>query len=362
MTGKADRKKIERKSLVNQIKESATKEPEREPVIKTLPSKITTFDLATGGGLPLGQITNLVGDSSSGKTLLSCEYISAAKSQLKDDVDWFYDDVENRFSFDTKRLFGFEILKRGQKNSCTVEDFSANLKARLDHLKSGKTLIYVLDSFDALTSRAELKRALKEDRKKEIVYDDIDEKEKGSYNLEKQKKLGEFFRLRSREIKDKNCILIIISQVRMNIGVMFGAKYYRTGGKALDHWASLIIWLAEAERHKKKNLTYGITTKCKITKVGNDKPFRECMIDVIFDYGVDNITGNILYLFNQLTDRGQRKREIKDLEWDGKKFDLKELVTYIEENNQEEILAKKVVERWQKIESFISSKNRKSKW
>ncbi len=249
-------------------------------------------------------------------------------------------------------LYGFDIIKKNQINSYTIEDFTSNLRDKLTRLKEGKILIYVLDSFDALTSEAEIKR----DKEKGV---------KGTYNLEKQKNLGAFFRLRAKEIKNKNCILIIISQVRENIGVMFGPKYYRTGGKALDHWASLIVWLAEVERHRKKNLVYGITTKCRVTKVGNDKPFRENFLEIIFDYGVDNITGNILYLYNLYTEvGGKRKKKIEDelFSWEDQEYSLKALVEHIEKNNQEELLTQKVIEKWEKIENSISSKNRKSKW
>lgn len=352
MTTKEDQKKV-RRLVVAQAKQSANKDIKKESVVPMLATRITSFDLSIGGGLPIGQISNIVGDSSSGKTFLACEIIAAAKSILGDKLEWFYDDVENRFSFDTKKLYGFDFIKKGQTNSYTIEDFSSNLKSRLEKLKEGKVLIYVLDSFDALSSEAELKR-------------DDKEKEAGTYNLEKVKKLGEFFRLRAKEIKNKNCILIIISQVRENIGAMFGAKYYRTGGKALDHWASLIVWLAEVERHKKKNLTYGITTKCKVTKVGNPKPFRECFIDIIFDYGVDNITGNLLYLYDMYTDRGKRKEkfEKETFKWgdSSHEYSFKGMVEHIEKNNLEEELCLKVKDKWEENESIVSSKNRKERW
>ncbi len=351
MKTREDLKKV-RKRIVSQVNESAKKESKRKSVVKTQPSKIDTFDLALGGGLPIGQISNIVGDSSSGKTLLASEFIAAARALLGDKLEWFYDDIENRYSFNTQHLYGFDIIKKNQINSYTIEDFTSNLRDKLTRLKEGKILIYVLDSFDALTSEAEIKR----DKEKGV---------KGTYNLEKQKNLGAFFRLRAKEIKNKNCILIIISQVRENIGVMFGPKYYRTGGKALDHWASLIVWLAEVERHRKKNLVYGITTKCRVTKVGNDKPFRENFLEIIFDYGVDNITGNILYLYNLYTEvGGKRKKKIEDelFSWEDQEYSLKALVEHIEKNNQEELLTQKVIEKWEKIENSISSKNRKSKW
>lgn len=351
MKTKEDQQKRIRRKTIEQIKEKV-KTPIKKPVVQTLPSKITTLDLSLGGGFPMGQISNIVGDSSSGKTFLASEFIAAARSKLGDKLEWFYDDVENRYSFNSQQLYGFNIIKKDQVNSYTIENFTQNLKDKLSRLREGKTLIYVLDSFDALTSDAELKR-------------DKEKGEKGTFNLEKQKNLGAFFRLRAKDIKNKNCILIIISQVRENIGMMFGPRYYRTGGKALDHWASLIVWLAEIEKHRKKGLVYGITTKCRVTKVGNAKPFRENFIEIIFDYGIDNITGNLLYLYKMYTDKtGKRKEKIESelFEWDGSDYSLKSLVEYIEKNNLEDMLKEKVMAKWEKIENSISSDYRKRKW
>lgn len=350
MTTKADHLKKTRKKIVEQVKESA-KTPRSKPLIPTLPTGITSLDLALSGGFPISQIANIVGDSSSGKTFLASEFIAAIYRLLGSKLEWFYDDVENRYSFNTKELYGFDIIKKGQINSHTIEDFTGNLKSKLSKLADGKLLIYVLDCFDMLSSEAEIKR-------------DKDKEDKGTYNLEKVKNLGKFFRLRMKDIRNKKCILIIISQVRENIGITYGPKYYRTGGKALDHMASLIMWLAETEKHRKKGRVYGITTKARITKVGNSKPFREAYMEILFDYGIDNIKTNLLYLYNLYTDQGKHKAKVEDelFQWDENEFSLKGLIHHIESNNLEKELAQKVIDKWDKIEDSISSKGRKKKW
>ena len=317
-----------------------------------LSTGITLLDCVLGGGLPVGQIVNIVGDASTGKSFLACEIIAQAKKKLGKKLVWFYDDVENRFNFDTKILYGFDIIHKVQENSYTIEDFSKNLKVQLDALKDDNILIYVLDSFDSLTSEAELKR-------------DSKEQDKGTYGLEKVKLFGQYLRLRKKDIKDKNCILIIISQVRENITAMFGAKYYRTGGKALDHLASVILWLAEVEKLTKKKLTYGISTKIKATKTSNSKPFRSCVIDILFEYGVDDIVSNILYLYDLRTDKGARKEKIATMvfDWDGMEFNgLNKLVQYIETNGLEGELRSRVIQSWIEMENEIGLNDRKKKF
>lgn len=321
-------------------------------LMRLIPTNITLLDCLLGGGLPVGQIVNIIGDSSTGKSFIACEIIAQLRKSLSDDLVWFYDDVENRFNFNTKRLFGFDVIRKNQENSYTIEDFSKNLKFELDDLKKDKILVYVLDSFDSLTSDAEVKR-------------DDKEQDKGTYGLEKVKSFGQCLRLRKKDIKDKNCILIIISQVRENINAMFGAKYYRTGGKALDHLSSVILWLAEVERLSKKKLVYGISTKIKATKTSNDKPFRECVLDIIFDYGIDIVMSNILYLYDLRTERGARKEKINNFEftWNDKTFDnLIDFLKFIEDNNLEDELAEKVKEQWDGVENAVSYEGRKKKF
>jgi RecA/RadA recombinase len=64
--------------------------------------------------------------------------------------------------------------------------------------------------------------------------------------------------------------LIIISQIRDKIGVMFGEKHSRSGGKALDFYASLIVWLTELKKIQKTikgvKRSIGISVKAKEKK------------------------------------------------------------------------------------------------
>lgn len=350
----AEKKGRTRTALVKEIADVSKEKPKssKKSISFLLPSGADLFDLALGGGLPISRIINLVGDAGASKTLLASEMIFAAKKELKGKLEWFFDDAEERYSFNTEKLYGFTMMEKDQENSYTIEDFAKNLKRRLIKLKDGWTLIYVLDSFDALSADAEVKKEKAQEAGKD---------EKGSYNLDKQKGLGKFFRLRKKDIKNKRCILIINSQVRVNIGLSFGPKYYRTGGKALDHWATVIAWLAEAEKLKKKKRAVGVTVKAKITKVGNDKPFRECFFNILFDMGVDNITSNINYLYSLKTDLGKDKKKEK-LVWDEQDFTKPALVKHIEDNDLEDELRQRVVDKWQAVEDSISSKDRKPKW
>jgi len=106
--------------------------------------------------------------------------------------------------------------------------------------RTTKPLLYILDSLDALSDEAELGR--------EIT--------KGSFGT-KAKQLSEIFRRLVVKMKKKNIQLLVISQIRDNVGVMFGKKQKRMGGKALDFYAVQVIWLAVVKKIIETKATEG---------------------------------------------------------------------------------------------------------
>jgi len=344
------------KKLTDQIVETAQKKPVKKEAPRTLSSGSFLLDLVLGGGFPIGKIVNLVGDKSTGKTLLAMEIIAKARKELGDKLKWFYNDAEAGFSFDTTDLYGFNILNESEDTySETIEDFEADLNTRLNKLKDDEYLIYVLDSFDALTTIAEKERA--EERRKALA---AGKEPKGTYAMDKAKFASEFFRLQCKKIKKKNCLLIIVSQVRDNIGVMFGEKYKRSGGKSLDFYASQILWLAEAEKHKKKDIPVGITIKAIAKKNKYGKPFRKCFVNMLFDYGIDDIKTNIDYLYDLKTNTG--KQTNPKVKWNEVEYSPKGLIKFIEENNMEKELMYEVAKKWDELELAISSQERKRRF
>jgi len=345
-------------NIVREIKESAKEKKVIEHIL--LGSGCTIFDLVTGK-FPFG-IINIIGDTSTGKTYLTLEALAYLQKNLGGKLKWFWDKAEGRFSWNTISKYGYEILteEMEKRKSTTIEDMAFNLKKEMNKLKADEILIYVVDSLDGLSSDQELDRDEKTYRAKEKGK----QFETGTYGMGKAKDLSKFFRLRAKEIEDKQCLLIVISQVRENIGITFGRKYRRNGGKGLDHYSNIIAWLAVAEKHKKKGREYGVTIKIKTDKTSNDTPGREGFIELVYDYGIDNIATNINFLYDLKTETGKNIANInkKELEWEGELFTKHKLIKYIEENEFENELSALVITKWQEIETSISSKGRKSKW
>lgn len=345
------------------IKRKPTQKKTKPEIKSTLTSSGSTLlDLILGGGFPFGKVVNFVGDRSTGKTILASEVIFAARKVYGDKLKWRYNDSERGYTFDSTYLYGFPIIDENKPPSDNIEDFDTDINHELDILEDDEFLIYVQDSLDALSSRAEIERA-QERRRLLLTKPDSPKLKTGTYGLEKQKLLGEFFRTTVGKIERKNCLIIIISQVRDNIGATFGKKYVRTGGKALDFYASTILVLAEVQKHEVTcqgtKETIGVTIKAKTDKNKIARPFKTAYIDIVFDIGIDDITANIEYLYDLKTDAG--KSRAARIEWDEKTYLPKKLVEHIENNNLECLLKQKVQDKYNSIQNELRSR-RKRKW
>lgn len=294
------------------------------------------LDMTVGGaagvyGFPGGKFINIVGDKSAGKTFLSNEIIAWAYHNLdRRKFRWVYDDCESGYSFDSRSMYGFDILSDNVR-STSVEEAFCNISNFADSLKNDQFGIYVLDSLDALTSTEQNDRAA--ERLKAFENDKAFDK--GSYGMGKQKYLSqEFFPQLCGKIQNKNILVIIISQIRENVDMFSFEKYTRSGGKALDFYAHSVIWLATCKKVEKAGVAVGVVVKAKTTKSKTPRPFRGCFVSFIYDYGLDGIGSGIDYLFDLRTPKGELNNKARALQWDGGgKLDLKALKDFLAEFN-----------------------------
>lgn len=252
-------------------------------------SGCTLIDCVLGGGWAVGRVANVVGDRSTGKTLLAIE-ACANFARTFDTGRIRYAEVEGAFDKPYAEALGLPLDRiefaetEDGSTIFTVEDWFEDLNAWAQELTEDQHGLYILDSFDALSDRAELKR-------------DIDE---ATYGGNKAKQSGQVFRRVVQLLNQKQITLFIISQTRDKIGVTFGEKHSRSGGRALDFYASQALWLAQITKFKKtikgveRPIGVKIKAKCKKNKVG--LPFRECEFDLMFGYGVDDVSTNVAWL------------------------------------------------------------------
>jgi len=299
----------------------------------------TILDCTLGGGFALGRIANVVGDKSTSKTSLATETVVNFFRQYPDGHAFYR---ETEFAFDTSyaEALGMPLdrVEFGdpEKLVVTVEDFARDLGAFVHkRLSDGKPGIYVLDSLDALSDEAEMER-------------DIGE---GSYGTKKAAKMSELLRIAASKLERSRTLLLIISQVRENIGAMFGEKYRRSGGKALDFYASQVIWLSHmktlTKTIKKVVRPYGIVVKSKCKKNKVAPPMREATWEFHYMYGTEDVLASVSWL--EEVDRLPEK--FQKIDW------VK--VSDAEYNMLREELANEVKTVWKEVESTFLPKRSK---
>jgi RecA/RadA recombinase len=346
----------------------------RDPQIKTTCDTVDFFStgcstmnlalsgMAKQGGWARARVLNLVGDRSAGKTAVALEAafsyfktIHKIKSSIWQPVKKFhvvYNNAEGVMDFDIPYMYGQKFFdKVDWIRSPNIQHFGRDYFRRVDKLKDGHSLLYILDTLDFLKSK-EFLVAFAESVTK-------DENQKGGYDLEKQKYLSGFFATTSEFLdnNEKDATLMILSQIRDKIGVVFGKKQMRTGGRAFGHAIHQEAWLKEikklrATRYSEQKV-YGIRSEVRVEKNKCAKPFREAQFQILYDYGIDNVNSLIDYVYGS-----------KKIKFDGQKFSKKKFVKFIEDNNYEKMLEEKAEIKWTKVEEAFGKdiKSRKSRY
>lgn len=354
------KKKIEQNLIEQIVKPQRTTRKD----IEFYPTGITLLDLALGGGLGKGYISNICGWEAAGKTMIACESLAYNENNTEN-FSHKLDNAESGFTLDTKQLFNFNV-NLIEPRSEKVEQFMYNVKHTLTYLKDDKNMIYVLDSLDGLSDDREEKKHEDDMKKvKKSLETGRESDIKGDYGG-KAKLMSQFFRQNNAKINKTKMHLMITSQLRDKVGVIYGKPADRTGGKALNFYAAQIMWLKVVQKLTKKisidgksfERKIGTLINAQVTKNKLGKSFRECFLFIDFDYGVDNIKSNLYFLYDLLTPEGKIRTKEK-LEWDGSEYTVNGLIRHIEDKGLEKELENRVKNLWYQIEEKLLIKRKK---
>lgn len=335
------------------------------------------------GGVGSGRAVQLIGDNSTGKTVVAKEILGSAQrlggSAIEEDSEYTPD-------FARAKLFGLDVGKWADEkfhDAHLEEPLEKALKANPRYCyrnpdniekvwdreigpavlltegrlpsevnkKTGEVMIREadftlpsplaigVDTFTALASSAEENR-------------ELDER---SYHMERAKSMSAGFRKWIKHIGRTHTTIVAVDHIRSAVkgpGNMFGPDWTVSGGKAMQQYASTRILLANAGTIKNKaENEIGIWVRGKVIKNKIAPPFREVRFAILFDYGIDNTRSNIQWLLDQKGVESQLKLAGAWYSWGDVRLGqgLEAAITGLEEMGLEKELSAEVARVWKLV-------------
>lgn len=312
----------------------------------------TLLDLAISGGrfkeggIPLGILVEIFGPSGTGKTVLLCQI---AGNLQKSGGEIMFHDPEARLNKQFARMFRLDPETIEYTRPNTIPEVFNSVRQWLPTTDEGKNLCGIFaDSLAALSTNLEL---------------DKDEGDK--MGMRRAKEFSEELRKTCRIISQEGVLMVCSNQVRQNPDAgPYGQRFKSPGGEALGFYSSLRLRCSSPQKIKvKRSLkgkeherVVGIKTDVEVFKSSIWKPYHTAEVYILFDYGIDDIRGNLRFLKTNTGDKVYRLGE-KDL---GRS--LEKAIQTVEEEGRERELKDAVITLWNEVEEKFDEKRKPREW
>ena len=331
-----------------------------------LSTGLTTLNLALSGtslgGIPQGCVAHYAGDSDSGKTVLAMMALAEASINKNfNNHDLRFWNAEDGAQMDRELFYGPGVAKR------LIEEVPESLDecyfSVLEALKK-KPFVGVIDSMDILVPKSWDKKLIKD--KKALKDENI----AGDFGTAKAKMNSEYLRKIRSLCSRTGSILILVSQVRDNIGGgPFGDKKSISGGRAYKFYSIVQVLTSTRQTLYKtvlgKPRAYGIQAQLDVKKNHISGKKAKVLAPILNDRGFDDVGANIDFLtgegYWECTAKDMTKGRIIAPEFSDKKLSRDKLISLIEGDDREKEVRQLVRRVWLEIEEGLKT-NRKSRY
>lgn len=307
----------------------------------------TLLDLAItggrvrGGGLPSEIVVEIFGPSGVGKTVLLTEiagYIQRKGGQAR------FNDPEGRLNKLFAKIFDFDLDPEQYRRPNTVTEMFDDLHAWEPPNPDAVNGLFS-DSLAALSTKMEMS-------------------DKGDkMGQRRAKEFSEGFRKSARMIVKKGYLIVSSNQIRETMNT-FGPKYKSPGGEAIGFYSSIRLRAEPAFKDHKIRPTkkingkevsrvIGVNILVEVYKNSTWKPYRTAPITIIFDYGIDDIRQNLIFIKQHM---GHNSYKIGDKSLG---TGLEMAIIKIEKLNLEAKLKEEVIDLWERVEALFDSDRKK---
>lgn len=272
-----------------------------------------SFDVALGGGWPLNQWVELVGEPSHGKTAVALRTIAANQEKNPDfTVVWI---AAEPWSADFAALCGVDASRVLVVETNIMEDAFESVLAFSD---SKSVDMIVIDSLPALVPTLEDEKSMEESTVGKAAL-----------------LVGKFFRKalkstkRSLDGSERGVLGLVINQYRMKIGVMYGDPRTTPGGVGKDYAYAVRAeikrdeWLKLGSESEKNHI--GQTIRMHLIKNKTAPPKVSAYVDFYFKNGGPVDAGSYDYakeiatmaIYHGVVDRKGSWFSYGDAKWQG---------------------------------------------
>lgn len=271
------------------------------------------LDAIIGEGIPIGRITEIYGDNSSGKSLIASQIAACAQ---ENGIVVAYVDTETAVSREMMEMLGVNVDELLYYSPDTIEEvfsfFESSVEANTSISKDTPMLL-IWDSVAATSAKFEMEA-------------DYGKATMGTHARLISQGLRKFTRIISKE----HVAMLLINQTRQKIGVMFGDDIATFGGKAVSFHASVRVQLDVSKKiaipGKRGKKVIGMTTRATVIKNKVSMPFRTATLPIYFGHGIDDAGAAFHYLDDndimkvsgswRLLDIGGKEIKFQKPDWD----------------------------------------------